>query len=188
MGGFADWASGRCWPVPPRHRLNARPVARPLAVPPLAVLARLGAPLFLLLGLPAIQATQPATRRAGQVGLGLMGLAAATALLVALRSLTGGADFAPAVPFASALARMVGDVLVGALTVRARIFPAWVGWLLAVSGLINLGKGLLSGARPHRAGRAGRGAGGRGDRRMRLDDRPYGGAEGGIHRGQPLRS
>jgi hypothetical protein len=113
---------------------------------PFADLARLGAPLFLLLGLPAIQATQPATGRAGQVGLGLMGLAAAIALLVTLRSVTGGADFAPAVPLASALAGMVGDALVGALTVRARVFPAWVGWSLAVSGLLNLGTGLLSGA------------------------------------------
>jgi hypothetical protein len=113
---------------------------------PLVELARLGAPLCLLLGLPAIQATQPATGRAGQVGLGLMGLAAAIAFVVTLRSLAGGADFAPVVPFASAFAGMVGDVLVGALTVRTRVFPTWVGWLLAVSGLINVGTGLLSGA------------------------------------------
>jgi hypothetical protein len=140
LGGWALLASALLGSV-----LTIALLLDPSQSTPFADLARLGAPLLLLLGLPALQATQPVTGRAGQVGLGLMGLAAAIAFVVTLRSLTGGADFAPAVPFTSALAAMVGDALVGALTVRARVFPAWVGWLLAVSGVINFGTGLLSG-------------------------------------------
>jgi hypothetical protein len=113
--------------------------------PPFLILHLLALVLFLV-GLPAIHATQPETGRAGQVGLTLMGLAAAIALVVVVLALTGGADLGPIVPFLSALSGLIGDALIGFLTVRAGKFPAWTGWLLGLSGILNFGTGLLSGA------------------------------------------
>jgi hypothetical protein len=112
---------------------------------PLAVLHLLALALFLL-GLPAIQATQPQTGRAGQLGLTLMGLAAAIAFIVVLLALAGVEDVGPVIPLMSALSGLVGDLLIGFLTVRAGTFPAWTGWLLALAGAANFGIGLFSGA------------------------------------------
>ncbi len=112
---------------------------------PMALLHLLALALFLV-GLPAIQATQPQTGRGGQVGLTLMGLAAAIAIVVVLVTLAGGDDVGPIVPLVSALAGLVGNLLVGVLTVRAGAFPAWTGWLLALAGAANFSSGLLSGA------------------------------------------
>jgi hypothetical protein len=109
---------------------------------PLALAQLMGSALFLL-GLPAIQATQPATERLGQLGLALIGLAAAIAFAAGLLLLSGVGDIPPGVPITSALAGLAGDVLVAVLTLRARVFPAWVGWLLASSGVLNLVTGLL---------------------------------------------
>jgi hypothetical protein len=72
-----------------------------------------------------------------------MGVAAAIAFVVVLRLSACVASSAGIVPFISALAGAAGGVLVGMLTVRARRFPAWVGWLLAVWGTINVGTGLV---------------------------------------------
>ena len=38
---------------------------------------------------------------------------------------------------------LVGSGVVGYLTIRARVFPAVVGWLLIVGGVLNLVSGLI---------------------------------------------
>jgi len=65
---------------------------------------------------------------------------------VVLLTLAGGDGVSPIVPLVSAVAGLVGDLLVGILTVFAGTFPAWTGWLLALAGVANFSTGLLSGA------------------------------------------
>ena len=42
----------------------------------------------------------------------------------------------------SAVFNAIGSVVVGWLTIRARVFPATAGWLLLVAGVLNLLSGL----------------------------------------------
>ena len=110
----------------------------------LRIIGLIGAVLFII-GLPAIQALQPQTGRAGQVGLILLGIAAVIALMLGLLSLSDShVDISSIVPFLSALAGLLGSLLVGWTTTQARVFPAWVGWLLILAGLLNFVGGLLS--------------------------------------------
>ena len=46
------------------------------------------------------------------------------------------------VPLSSSVCNALGSVVVGWLTIRARVFPAAVGWLLLVGGVLNLLGGL----------------------------------------------
>jgi hypothetical protein len=101
------------------------------------------ATLLLIVGLPAVQLSQPATGWPGWLGIGLMELAAVIAFVVSLLSLLTSLNIPSGVPFTSALAGMIGDILVGLLTIRARVFPAWIGWALAISGVVNFAGGLL---------------------------------------------
>jgi hypothetical protein len=100
--------------------------------------------LLFLFGLWGIWAEQPQTGRAGAVGLVLLGVSAAIAFVVVLTSLRGG-DVGDAVPFISALLGLLGRVLVGWLTVQARVFPAWVGWCLLVHGVLEFTTGVVPG-------------------------------------------
>lgn len=98
--------------------------------------------LLVIIGLPAIQLAQPATGRLGWLGIGLMELAAVIAFAVVSLFWLTNADIPSAVPFTSALAGFLGNVIVGYLTVRARVFPAWIGWTLAAWGVVNFASGL----------------------------------------------
>lgn len=104
---------------------------------------QLVATLLVIVGLPAIQLTQPTTGQLGWLGIGLMELAAVIAFIVVSISWLTSADIPSAVPFISALAGLAGYVLVGYLTIRAHIFPAWTGWALAAVGVVNFAAGLL---------------------------------------------
>jgi hypothetical protein len=99
--------------------------------------------ILVLLGLPAIQWMQPQTGRPGQVGLALMAIGALIALGINAYSATGGSDVGDLVPLASALTGLVGDLVVGWVTMRAGIFPTWVGELLIAGGVLNFIGGLL---------------------------------------------
>lgn len=99
--------------------------------------------LFVIVGLPAIQAMQPTTGWLGWLGIGLMELAAVIAFVVVLLASLTSANIPDAAPFASALAGLIGDILVGLLTIRARVFPAWIGWTLVIWGVANFTGGLL---------------------------------------------
>jgi hypothetical protein len=83
------------------------------------------------------------TGRLGQVGLVLIGLAALIALAFDLLLLSVDETIAPGVAVTSAFAGLTGEVLVAVLTIRARVFPAWVGLLLATSGVLNVATDLV---------------------------------------------
>jgi hypothetical protein len=98
--------------------------------------------VLLLLGLPAMWALQPHTGRFGQAGLWCLGIGAGIALVVRVLSLVSTVDVGDLVALLSAVFNLLGSVVVGWLTIRARVFPAAVGWLLLVSGVLNLLGGL----------------------------------------------
>ncbi len=99
--------------------------------------------LLFIFGLPAIGALQPQTGRLGQVGLWCLGMAAGIAFVVTLVYHLSTWQVHPLIPLSSALFFLVGSILVGWLTIRSRVFPAAVGWLLIVGGVLNLVSGLL---------------------------------------------
>jgi hypothetical protein len=100
-----------------------------------------GSVLFLL-GLPAMWALQPQTGRPGQAGLWCLGIGASIALVVRLLLLVSTVDVGDLVPLLSAVFNLLGSIIVGWVTIRARVFPAAVGWLLIVGGVLNLLGGL----------------------------------------------
>jgi hypothetical protein len=105
------------------------------------IVGAVGSALFLL-GLPAIWALQPHTGRPGQAGLWCLGIGAGIALVVRMLSLGSQVDVGDLVPLLSAVFNLLGSVVVGWVTIRARVFPAAVGWLLIVGGVLNLLGGL----------------------------------------------
>jgi hypothetical protein len=98
--------------------------------------------ILLLLGLPAIWGLQPQTGRPGQAGLWCLGIGAGIALVVRALSLRSQVDVGDLVPLLSSMFGLLGSVVVGWMTIRARVFPAAVGWLLIVGGMLNLLGGL----------------------------------------------
>jgi hypothetical protein len=103
------------------------------------------ASLLLVAGLLAIWTIQPQTGLVGQIGLWCLGIATAIAFVVRVVLLFGISDVGDFIPFSSALIGMVGSLLVGWVTIRAKVFHPAIGWLLIVSGVLNLIGGLLPG-------------------------------------------
>jgi hypothetical protein len=98
--------------------------------------------LLLIVGLLGIWAMQPHIGRLGQIGLWCLGLGAGMAFFVRLVILFSSLDVVtPA--FISALFGMVGSLLVGWVTIRAKVFHPAIGWLLMVGGVLNVVGGLL---------------------------------------------
>lgn len=92
---------------------------------------------LLIAGVLAIWAMQPQTGRLGQIGLWCLGIATSIAFLVRLAILFSSLDVdTPA--FLSALCGMVGSLLVGWVTIRAKVFHPAIGWLLMVGGVLNV--------------------------------------------------
>jgi hypothetical protein len=116
--------------------LMSYPAAGALARYQLAGLA------LLLIGLPAIQLTQPQTGPLGWLGVGLMEVAAAVLFTSVLTFWLAGAEIAQVAQFLGALAGLAGDLLVGYLTARAGVFPAWAGLSLAAAGVVTFALGL----------------------------------------------
>jgi hypothetical protein len=88
-------------------------------------------------------ALQPHTGRPGQAGLWCLGIGAGIALVVRMLSLGSQVDVSDLVPLLSAVFTLLGSVVVGWVSIRARVFPAAVGWLLLVGGVLNLLGGLI---------------------------------------------
>jgi hypothetical protein len=109
---------------------------------PILPVAGAGGSALLLLGLPAVWALQPQTGRPGQAGLWCLGIGAGIAFVVRVLSLVGTVDVGDLIPLLSAVFNLLGSVVVGWVTIRARVFPATVGWLLIVGGVLNLLGGL----------------------------------------------
>jgi hypothetical protein len=104
---------------------------------PMILLGLIGSLLFVS-GLPGIQAAQPQTGRLGMLGLALMGLGALLAVITTALLRLGGAAVGDLLPALSALFGFFGSLLVGWLTIRARVFHAWIGWLLIIGAVLNL--------------------------------------------------
>src|SRR5690348_10118845 len=98
--------------------------------------------LLLIVGLLALWDMQPHAGRLGQIGLWCLGIATSLAFFVRLVVLLSTIDVdTPA--FISALFGLVGSLLVGWVTIRAKVFHPAIGWLLIVGGVLNLIGGLL---------------------------------------------
>jgi hypothetical protein len=103
-------------------------------------IAILGILLFMV-GIPAVHSMQP-TGWLGLTGIVLLELAALIALLFRLDLVPSGAG--GSLSLASAILGMLGAIIVGWLTTREHVFPAWLGWLFIVYGLLNFAGGLIS--------------------------------------------
>ena len=100
--------------------------------------------LLLLVGLLAIWTMQPQAGRLGVIGLWCLGIATSMAFFVRLVILSSTSNVnTPA--FFSALFGLVGSLLVGWVTIRAKVFHPAVGWLLMAGGVLNFVGGLLPG-------------------------------------------
>jgi hypothetical protein len=110
---------------------------------PLTSLQLIGIGL-LLVGLVALAAILQPYGRAGLIGVGLIAVGAAIAFVLLALSLSGN-HVSEDVATTSALCGMLGDLIVGAISIRQRLFPIWAGWLLGISGVINFVTGQLDG-------------------------------------------
>jgi hypothetical protein len=90
--------------------------------------------LLFMVGVPAIQSVQP-MGTAGLIGIILIELAAVIALGI---NYLGGPDVSEAFIATSVLAGALGRIIIGWLTARGNIFPAWVGWAFLLQGILNL--------------------------------------------------
>jgi len=103
--------------------------------------------LLVLGGLPAFYRKQ--ARQVGWLGLcGFIALLLAEVLLgivvnilFAVVSSAGSAQIFPLIlliAFVGAALGLIGGLLFGVMTIRARVFPAAIGWFLIVAGILNL--------------------------------------------------
>ena len=97
-----------------------------------AILSLIAGILFIF-GVPAIQSVQP-MGTAGLIGILLIELSALIALSINHLGVSGE----NALPLTSVLAGALGRIIIGWLTTRANVFPAWVGWAFLSQGVLNL--------------------------------------------------
>jgi hypothetical protein len=100
----------------------------------------LGIVLFML-GIPAVYSVQ-STGWIGLAGILLLEIAALIPLIFRLRMVSSGLD--GALSLTGALAGMLGAIIVGWLTTRERVFPAWLGWAFIAQGLLNFFTGVFN--------------------------------------------
>ena len=91
--------------------------------------------ILFMLGIPAIHSAQP-TGWIGLMGIVLLEVAALIALGFRFNMLMPS-PLSNSLSFTSALAGMLGAVIVGWLTTREHVFPAWVGWAFIAQGVFN---------------------------------------------------
>jgi hypothetical protein len=99
--------------------------------------------LLFIFGLPAIGELQHQTGRLGQIGLWCLGIAAGVAFGIMLVYHFSTVQINNLIPLSSAIFFLIGSVVVGYVTIRARVFPAAVGWLLIIGGILNIVSGLM---------------------------------------------
>jgi hypothetical protein len=113
----------------------------PLAavVPQAAVVLTIGVILFIL-SVPAIYSTQPT----GWIGLlGIIFLELAALIALGFRFGLVPPSIGDSLSLTSAILGMLGAVITGWLTTRGHVFPAWVGWLFILQGLLNFITGVF---------------------------------------------
>lgn len=91
--------------------------------------------ILFILGIPGIHAVQP-TGWIGLVGIALLELAAL--IVLAFRFNMVASNLGDSLSLTSAIAGMLGAIIIGWLTVREQVFPAWVGWGFLAYGLLNI--------------------------------------------------
>lgn len=109
-------------------------------IPQTTIFVTIGTILFIL-GIPAIYSAQP-TGWVGLAGIVLLELAALIVLGFRL-NLVQPSSLGDSLSFISAILGMLGAVMIGWLTIREHVFPAWVGWLFMLQGLLNFITGLF---------------------------------------------
>jgi hypothetical protein len=97
--------------------------------------------LLFIVGIPAVNTAQP-TGTIGLAGIGLLILASLIALLFRLGLVPSG--FERSLSMTSAIAGMLGALITGWLTIRERVFPAWLGWVFMAQGVLNFMTGVLN--------------------------------------------
>lgn len=91
--------------------------------------------ILFMLGIPGIHAVQP-TGWIGLVGIALLELAAL--IVLGFRFNMVASNLGDSLSLTSAIAGMLGAILIGWLTIRENVFPAWVGWGFLAYGLLNV--------------------------------------------------
>ena len=104
--------------------------------------------LLFMVGIPAVYSAQP-SGWIGLLGIILMELSALIALGFRLDLVSS--DHGPSLSLISAVLGMLGAVILGWITIRDHVFPAWVGWVFLVQGLLNFIIGLIGFGSPGRA-------------------------------------
>ena len=99
-------------------------------------LITLSAILFIL-GVPAIYSAQP-TGWIGMAGIVLLEFAALIALGFRSNIVPWPSSLGDSLALTSAVAGMLGAIIVGWFTIKEHVFPAWVGWAFMVYGLLTL--------------------------------------------------
>ena len=97
--------------------------------------------ILFMLGIPAIHSLQP-TGSIGLVGILLLELAAFIPFLFWSNLMP--TNLAGSLSLTSALAGMFGAVIIGWLTIREHVFPAWLGWAYLVYGILNFITGQIN--------------------------------------------
>jgi hypothetical protein len=90
--------------------------------------------ILFILGIPAIHSVQP-TGWVGLAGIVLLELAALIVLGFHLGMVPG--NLGDSLSLTSAITGMLGAVIIGWLTARGHVIPAWVGWAFIAQGLLN---------------------------------------------------
>jgi hypothetical protein len=97
--------------------------------------------ILYILGIPAVNSAQP-TGWLGLTGIVLLILAALIPLIFRLRMVPSG--LADGLSLTSALSGLLGAVIIGWITIREHVFPAWVGWVFLAHSLLNFMTGQLN--------------------------------------------
>lgn len=98
--------------------------------------------ILFILGISAVYTSQP-IGTAGLIGVALMILAAVIALGFDLFDAVGTSSAAGLLIATSTISGLVGRLLVGWLTTRHRVFPAWAGWTLIAEGVLSAAFGVF---------------------------------------------
>ena len=87
-----------------------------------------------ILGIPAVNSAQP-TGWLGLTGIVLLILAALIPLLFRLHMVPS--SLADSLSLTSALAGLLGAIIIGGITIREHVFPAWIGLAFLAQSLLN---------------------------------------------------
>ena len=90
--------------------------------------------ILYILGIPAVNSAQP-TGWLGLTGIVLLIFAALIPVFFRLNMMPSG--LANVLSLTSALAGLLGAIIIGGITIREHVFPAWVGWVFLAHSLLN---------------------------------------------------